>query len=377
MLEVTALTKGLEDLLKLEKEWELLHELSPYSGPFNSWDWCKAWWEVFKEKNDQLYLLLFKEKNKEEIVGIAPLYIAQKTFKRFLKVRSLSFLASDHVGSDYLNIIIKPGFEESVLETFFSYIKDSKNKNIWDILELSDIEVGSPLYNSYQEHALKNGLKFIKSDRLICPKLELPADFKSYEMGLSSNRRKKLRRKTKQFGEKFDLSFHMAKTPEEVEEVGPALFELNRLRFASINRDGGFKDNSFSAFHTKVMKSLSYKNKVVIGVLKADGKIVSTQYILPEKKRWYSYQAGNHPDWIKYEPGMVLDGKLIASLIEDNDVQVFDFLRGAEPYKYSLGAIDGHTEKITLFNNHIKGKCALLLTKLQGLKKLITHKKFC
>jgi hypothetical protein len=39
---------------------------------------------------------------------------------------------------------------------------------------------------------------------------------------------------------------------------------------------------------------------------------------------------------------------LIQHAIEEQKQEIFDFLRGAEPYKYNLGGTDTHVHRLTI-----------------------------
>ena len=55
------------------------------------------------------------------------------------------------------------------------------------------------------------------------------------------------------------------------------------------------------------------------------------------KKTFYAYIVGYNPEYAKLSPGRVMFGYSIQYAIE-NGFQIYDFLRGVEQYKLSLGS---------------------------------------
>jgi CelD/BcsL family acetyltransferase involved in cellulose biosynthesis len=60
------------------------------------------------------------------------------------------------------------------------------------------------------------------------------------------------------------------------------------------------------------------------------------------------YNSGLDPAAYRLSPGIILMAHLIRHAIERQEHEIFDFLRGDEPYKYSLGGTDTHIYRLSV-----------------------------
>jgi CelD/BcsL family acetyltransferase involved in cellulose biosynthesis len=96
-------------------------------------------------------------------------------------------------------------------------------------------------------------------------------------------------------------------------------------------------------------------------VLKANDRPVAVQYLLTQNGRWYSYQGGFDPGYTRFAPGSVLDAMLLRHAIEEQQVKLFDFLRGDESYKMRLGAHTRRNLEFVIFNLTVRAAVALAI----------------
>src|SRR5690606_35746460 len=59
------------------------------------------------------------------LIALAPLMLMPKRFMGVFRVRVLQFLGSGEAGSDYLNVIIRRGFETVALQGICDYFADN------------------------------------------------------------------------------------------------------------------------------------------------------------------------------------------------------------------------------------------------------------
>jgi CelD/BcsL family acetyltransferase involved in cellulose biosynthesis len=67
--------------------------------------------------------------------------------------------------------------------------------------------------------------------------------------------------------------------------------------------------------------------------LESGSRSLAMLYCFSDGHRYYYYQAGRDPELSRYRVGFVLMHQAMKAAIEEG-VEVFDFLRGAEEYKY-------------------------------------------
>ena len=76
-------------------------------------------------------------------------------------------------------------------------------------------------------------------------------------------------------------------------------------------------------------------------------KIIAVMYGFEQSNCFFSYIGGFDPDLAKYSPGSII----LLYIIEDcinRGISEFDFLRGAESYKYLWGAVDKTLYHLTI-----------------------------
>ena len=95
-----------------------------------------------------------------------------------------------------------------------------------------------------------------------------------------------------------------------------------------------FDSEKFSAFHTKIIKTLSPKNKAVIKTLYLNDEALATYYVFTDKGQWHYYQSGFHSSYgNRYSPLFLLICQEIGSVVTQG--MYFDFMYepAVESYK--------------------------------------------
>jgi CelD/BcsL family acetyltransferase involved in cellulose biosynthesis len=112
----------------LEEEWDDLHRQCPQATPFQSWAWLYSWWEYYGE-GYKLRLITVRDSS-GLLVGILPFMIeSQSTF-----VSRLVFVGTGL--GDYLDVILRAGWEEKALESGVQALKKMEGWRIADLQQL-------------------------------------------------------------------------------------------------------------------------------------------------------------------------------------------------------------------------------------------------
>ena len=129
MLNISEI-KTFEELLSLENQWNPLLNRSETNTIFLTYEWIANWWKIFGKGKELLVLLV---KNDENLVGIAPLMIANS--KKFGIIdKKIQFIGAPL--ADYCDFIIAED-KESVLKQIYSYILEKKET--WDTMSLDEV----------------------------------------------------------------------------------------------------------------------------------------------------------------------------------------------------------------------------------------------
>ena len=127
---------NMETLSPLRDSWNQLLRSSQSNNIFLTWEWVSTWWRVFCQ-GQRLAVIIAREAD-GSIVGIAPLKINYKKYKRFLAVRSVEFIGyGGEVIPEYLDFIILKGKEKICVKAFLKFILSCSD--FWDLLYLTDM----------------------------------------------------------------------------------------------------------------------------------------------------------------------------------------------------------------------------------------------
>jgi CelD/BcsL family acetyltransferase involved in cellulose biosynthesis len=88
------------EFAQLGAEWDDLFQRANPENIFLSFGWMSTWWKHFGK--GQLAVIAVRDAA-GRLVAVAPFYIARSSAG--LGARRLGFLADEHVGSDYLNVL--------------------------------------------------------------------------------------------------------------------------------------------------------------------------------------------------------------------------------------------------------------------------------
>ena len=100
----------LRDFEALRPQWTELLTTSATAGPFLTWEWTYGWWTHLRERS-RLNLIVVRAGG--QLVGIAPFRVTRRPLTWF---SSLEFLGTGSAGSDYLDLIVRSGFEGVAIE---------------------------------------------------------------------------------------------------------------------------------------------------------------------------------------------------------------------------------------------------------------------
>ena len=110
------------------------------------------------------------------------------------------------------------------------------------------------------------------------------------------------------------------------------LFELHARRWNQRWLPGVFAGRRVQAFHRDAARLLLHQGRLRLFSLKLDGETVASLYCFRFAGRMSYYQGGFEPTLARLSLGTVLTAQAMQAAISE-DCQVFDFLRGDEPYK--------------------------------------------
>lgn len=323
----------------LSKEWEELFLNSFSVTPFQSFEWVSTWWNWFGGSKKPH---IFEVREGKDLIGLMPMY------ETSFPVRILRPVGKGH--SDYLQPLIRKGYEHSFCERFSDYLHTLKKI---DLIDLQQIRENHPLLNYF------SSCQIIHQDA--CYLLDLPSHFEDYLKGLSKSMRYEARRINRPPFTTRQAQIRTVVDPEEIEKAFHIFFQLHVKRWRQRALPGSFARPMTQKFHMDYAKKACAKGELKFSILEYDGKPVGALYVMKAGCSYFFYQSGFDPHFKTLSPGNVLVSHTIQLAISEGATQ-FDFMRGLEPYKSRWKPQKAMKNfRILKHSDHLKGKVSAFL----------------
>jgi len=354
------------EFLALRKEWNVLLQRSRNDNIFLTWEWMHTWWKHYGA-GKELFLVTVRGDD-GALLGLAPMCIKKVSFHGLASLKAITFLGTEEVCSDYLDIIASPEAHERAVKAVFDYFDD--NAGSWDFIILSDMLADSGSYMRITRALDARKAGYFLAEEKECPYISLPESYDTYVAGLSKNTRYNLSRRARN----LEARFHTYDGSESIEKVMEKLFDLHGKRMES--KTGGRSDfllKKLTDFHIEAARVFHDTGALRIYSLLVGNEPVAMLYGFRYGGKFFYYQAGMDPAYEKQSAGTVLMANCIRDSIEGG-LKEFDFLRGSEPYKYKWTGTSRKTVNIVLRSGSLKGKALMSVEEFFLMaKKIVRH----
>jgi CelD/BcsL family acetyltransferase involved in cellulose biosynthesis len=291
--------------------------------------WLEIWWREYGAKGD-LYLCAVRERG--AVIGIAPL---------LLRGEEALFIGSDDV-CDYLDFVIAPGREHD----FFTILLDDLSKKGISLLNLRPLRPNSPVLTHLMGIARGKGYEVSCTVENVSLELDLPPTWEEYLGILSQKQRHELRRKLRRMRESGEVNYRIIEGIGDIPDATDIFLKLFRKSKAEKAEFMNFQRESF---FRSLVKAMAQARLLRLGILELDALPIAALMCFDYNNRVYLYNSGYDPQYGSLSVGLVSKILSIKDSIERGR-ETFDFLKGAEDYKYRLGGkeIPLHGCKIAL-----------------------------
>lgn len=307
----------------LKKPWNDLLVGSAAHTIFGTWQFQETWWRCFGEDRE-LRLCLVSEGGR--LVGIVPLMGLEDD----ANARTLQLVGGTDV-VDYLDIIALRGREAEVLAAALDAVT-------WDTLDLHAIPEASPTRPALAQLAAERGYGFTEKVEDVCPLIHLPATWDDYLATLGKKNRHELRRKIRRLEQEANTRVLVTRDIAALADDVDAFIELHR---ASEGRKGRFMDVRMTEFFHALSRVCFMEKWLHLAFLDVNGTLAATTFSFKYNRVLSLYNSAYALSHQRLSPGLLLVAAIIRESIAEK-MQVFDFLRGDEPYKYDLGGQNTH-----------------------------------
>ena len=307
-MEISLVTDA-DALSALAPEWLELWRRAANTTPFQSPMWLLPWWRRFG--SNDLHVITVRDGGRLE--ALAPLYIIREDDE------SLGLLLGTGI-SDYLDVLTTGDHASAIVGALADV-----DCQVWDLQQLRP---SSPLLQA----ELPGGWGESIEEQDPCPVMTLEEDL------TSTHFRKKLRYYRRSLGRMGEVSFEEV-TASNLDALLAALFELHAARWKRRGMTGMLADDVVQDFHRQVSRAMLDAGSLRMYGLRVGERIVAVFYGFTSGDTVYYYLSGYDPDLEKLSPGTLIVAHAIEQAAREG-ARAFDFLRGAEDYKYAWGAKD-------------------------------------
>lgn len=303
----------------LAADWGALLDADPEASPFQSPEWLLAWRRAFLRR-DTLWVLALRRG--PVLAGLGAFFIHRAADGS----RQLTLMGNGL--SDRQDLLARPQDRSAAAAAVGRRIAERRD---WDRADFRDLPDGSPFLTMQ----LGDGLKERVEPEAPCPTLRLHA---SPVAALPKSRRGDLRRCARRLQETAPLRFLRTDRGRRRAHLD-ALVRLHGARWRAQGQAGVLSEEAVTAFHEEATRGLEARGWLRLEVLAHGERIIAAHYGLRRGERGYSYLHAFDPALAAFGPGWLLMAHSLDAAWAEG-VRTFDFLRGAEAYKYAWGARD-------------------------------------
>ncbi len=321
---------SLDELRSLEPLWRDLWHRDPAATPFQSPDWVLPWFRHFGSGE----ILTLAARGNGGLEALAPLFILRDEDDAS---ESLGMLIGTG-NTDYLDVLATPG---AAIDEMLAKLA-AADCALWDLQQL---RAGSPLLAA----AAPGGFEDLVEPQDACLVLSI-ADAGDELQNISSTHfRKKLRYYGRSLEREGPVTFETP-APATLDEFLQALFDLHAARWKVRGLPGMLAAEVDQAFHRDVARRMLASGTLRMVAMRTGDRIVAIFYGFAHHHTVYYYLGGYDPALEKLSPGTLIVAHAIAEAVR-RGATTFDFLRGAEDYKYAWGAQDRQNQRRRLIRN--------------------------
>ena len=306
-------------------EWGDLLERDPNANVFATPEWSRLWWEEFGAGKDLIVLTMRRD---ADPIAVVPLYRKREGNRNVLR-----FVGGIDL-TDYLGPVCAPGDRADVAAGFVRWFVEAAGDVAWDEFDAHNMPVPFGFAELLVDHADRAGLGFHLDQEETSAVLVLPASWDEYLSSLRSKERHELRRKRRRFEREHPDATVRTSTSETLDADLRTFFDMHR---GAEGHKGHFMRAEIATFFERLAHGFDPRGWLSLDLLEIGDEAVAATFGFKQGHTFYLYNSAYEPEWSRLSPGLVLVSELVKRAI-DEGVEVFDFLRGPERYKYQLGA---------------------------------------
>jgi CelD/BcsL family acetyltransferase involved in cellulose biosynthesis len=319
-----------------EEAWNALVEQSIAGTPFSRHEYLSEWWKTLGggEWQDAELVLISATEN-DQLIGIAPLFIADYDGQR-----ALMLVGSIEI-SDYLDLIVREADLSQFIAGLFDFLLSSLEDR-WSALDWYNLPDSSPTLAALKAEAEQRGWTHHEEVYHPTPRIPLNGSFEDYLARIDKKQRHEIRRKMRRAAESDkNVRFYIVDGTEDINSEINAFFDL-------MVHDPGKAEFLHPAMREQMTVTIQNAHKhgyLWLAFLEIEGTKTAASLNFDYRNKLWGYNSGVSSEHRELSPGWVL----LAHTIQwccDNGRYEFDFMRGDEEYKYRFGGVNKYVMRV-------------------------------
>lgn len=303
--------------------WEQLSIDTPSATTFHSPLWQKAVFETLGKPGRLRLLVVWRG---SQLVAVLPMH-----------VRDDGLLETLAPGvTDYLDPLIHPDHEPDAWRVLLKLLAKLRGGK-WRNVTLHNVRDNAPCRTLLPDLAQEAGFTIEAKVTEHCPTLALPKTWDDYLATLDAHERKETRRKINKAITKGNA--RLVRCPPDRAEIAKALVYALALMEQAPGEKGEAVRRTLRPLLEKAAPPLITSGQLWLTTLYVNDDPAACTLQFPHASGPMLYNCGYDNSKREWSPGVVLTAEIIRQAIESG-APTFDLLRGQEPYKYKLGAVD-------------------------------------
>jgi CelD/BcsL family acetyltransferase involved in cellulose biosynthesis len=321
---------------QLERDWNALLQRSD-ATVFQTFEWLRTWWRHFGEARRGALLHLLAVRDDRELVALAPLWIETSRVMGLLRLRRLLYVGRGD--SDYLGVLAARGRERESAEAIAASL--ARDAHRFDVAVLEDTSDRSRTGPLLDEALRARGWSASRVAAEPCPETALLRSWEDTVAAFRIDHRREIRRRLRNIEREHRVELEVVAAGEDVDPAIREFLAMHQARWEADGYWGAFADPRVVEFHRDVAVRLSARGWLFLAFLRVDGRRRAGNYGFSFRDALATFQGAvlHDPELRRLSPGRVLHARSMEWAIARGRTR-YDFLRGAEPYKYDFDASD-------------------------------------
>jgi CelD/BcsL family acetyltransferase involved in cellulose biosynthesis len=278
--------------------------------------WLRVWWQEFGGTS-QLSILCARYQ--EDVIGIAPLMV---------NGQRATFLGGADV-CDYLDFIVSP----AKAADFFNMLLDHIEQQGLAELDLGPLRPDSAGLSRLARIAEDRGCEVSLTPHDVSLEVALPGTWDAYLGMLKGKQRHEVKRKFRRLQEAADINFRVVESAEQAAKEMDTFFTLFKL---SAHEKENFLTEPMKSYFRSLAQAMADARMLKLFFLELDAEPVAASMCFDFNATRHLYNSGFDPRFRSLSVGLMCKVLSIKDAIEKGRKK-YDFLKGAETYKYRLG----------------------------------------